>query len=192
MVNEQTHAQRPVPRRPKHLWYAWEATVGHIHTNHSADATLRLTIQPLEHYIGWSASLTWGGDSEKVEDAVGFEIALNDLWSVVDHNHNLLDTFEAATRRPADYADDSILDEPTYTVFSNLVNSTDTVFQGDWQIMITYRPIETADKRVQTRLSADNHKVNKAGSGPTLREACRNLLRNAAPVFHQYRNQKSD
>lgn len=192
MSNEQTHAQRPIPRRPKHLWYAWESTVGYIHTKHSADATLRLTIQPLEHYIAWSASLTWGGYNEKVENAVAFEIALNDLWSVVDHNHNLLDTLEAAVRRPSNYDNDSILDEPTYKIFSNLVNSTDTVFHGDWQIMISYRPVETADKRVQTRLSADNHKVNKAGNGPTLREACRNLLRNVAPTFHQYRNQKSD
>lgn len=192
MSDEQTHAHRPVPRRPKHLWYAWEATVGHIHTNHSADATLRLTIHPLEHYIGWGASLTWGSDSEKVEDKVDFAIALNDLWAVIEQNHNLIDTLAAAARRPVNYSDDAILDEPTFEVFSSLVNSTDTVFQGDWQIMITYRPVEAADKRVQTRLTADKNKVTRGGSGPTLREACRNLLRNAAPVFHQYRSQKSE
>ncbi len=192
MSDEKTHANRPLSRRPKHLWYAWEATVGYIHNTHSADATLRLTIQPEEHYIAWSASLTWGGNIEKVDDAVAFSIALNDLWSVVEQNHNLLDTLEAATRRPANYDDDNILDEPTFEVFSSLVNSTDTVFQGDWQIMISYRPIEAAEKRVQTRLTADNHKVTKSGNGTTLREACRNLLRNAAPVFHQYRNQKPE
>lgn len=191
MSDDVTHATRPMPRRPRYLWDAWEATVGHIHSKHSADATLRLTITPLEHYIGWSASLTWGGYNEKVVDKVDFSIALNDLWAVVDQNHNLIDTMEAASRRPAGFNDDNILDETTYDVFSSLVNSTDTVFQGDWQIMITYRPVETAEKRVQTRLTADNNKVTRAGNGVTLRDACRTLLRNAAPVFHQYRNQKS-
>ncbi|MGJ3238339.1 MAG: hypothetical protein ACFE0Q_06500 [Anaerolineae bacterium] len=191
MSDEKTHAQRPTPRRPKHLWYAWEATVGHIHSNHSADATLRLTIHPLEHYIGWGASLTWGTQREAVDEKVDFAIALNDLWAVIEQNHQVIKTLEAAARRPVNYADDQVLDAPTYQVFSSLINTTDTLFRGDWQILIIYRPIETADKRVQARLTADRHKVNRAGNGPTLREACRSLLRNTASVFNQYRNQLS-
>ncbi|MEO1286522.1 MAG: hypothetical protein AAFV93_02050 [Chloroflexota bacterium] len=159
-----------------------------MHITHNADATLRVTIHPLEHYIGWNATLTWGRDREEVTDKVDFAIALNDLWAVVEHNHQIFETLDAAIRRPANYADDQILDEPTYEVFSSLVNSTDTIFKGDWQIMITYRPVETANKRIHARLTADHHKVNRVGNGATLREACRGLLRNAVPDFHHYRN----
>lgn len=193
MNDEQTHAQRPFTPRPKHLWYAWEATVGYIHSNYNADATLRIMIHPLDHYIGWDASLTWGSDMEKVTDKVDFSIALMDLWTLIDHNHHLMqDSLEAQARRPVGYADDNVLDTPTYEVFSTLVNSADTVFQGDWQILITYRPIETASKRVQTRLTADKTTVIRAGNGPTLREACRDVLRHAAPVMHKYRNKRAE
>lgn len=192
MSEDKTQANRPMPRRPKFAWNAWEATVGYIHTHYSADATLRLSISPLEHYIGWGASLTWGTNSESVTDKHAFSFALDDLWALIEQNHQVLDTMEAAVRRPVNFDEDSILDERTHNVFSSLVNSTDTVFKGDWQIMIAYRPIETPDKRVQTRLTADRHNVNRAGNGATLRDACRNLLRNAAPIFQQYRNQKSE
>lgn len=184
---DETQAERPTPSRPSTAWQAWELTVGHIHQYHSADATLRLEIHPLEYIIGWDAALTWGNDTEKVTDRHAFSIALEDLWAVLEQNHRLLTTYEAAARRPVNYTEEAILDETTYSVFSSLVNATDTVFTGDWQIIIVYRPIETPAKRVQTRLTADNHQVNKAGNGPTLREACRELLRNAAPVFHQYK-----
>ena len=192
MTDDKTKADRPLPPRPKFAWDAWEATVGYIHSRHSADVTLRLKINPLEHYIGWNASLTWGADSERVEDKYAFSLALDDLWTVIEQNHQVIDTMEAAVRRPIGYDENSILNERTYSVFSSLVNTTDTVFTGDWQIMITYRPIENADKRYQTRLIADNHTVNRAGNGVTLRDACRNLLRNTAPIFHQYIKQKSE
>ncbi|MEL7432985.1 MAG: hypothetical protein AAFN11_03475 [Chloroflexota bacterium] len=190
--DDKTHAERPMPARPLTAWQAWELTVGYIHQNHSADATLRLDIHPLEHIIGWDATLSWGNDKEKVTDSPAFSIALADLWGIVEQNHRLLNTIEAATRRPINYSEDQILDTITYSVFSSLVNSTDTIFTGDWQIIIIYRPIETPSKRVQTRLTADNHKVNRAGNGATLREACRQLLRNAAPVFHQYKIQQEN
>ena len=192
MNDEQTQAHRPKPARPKHLWYAWESTVGYIHSHHSADATLRLTIHPLEHYIGWDASLTWGGDMEKVTDKVDFSIALMDLWALIEHNHHFMESSDARSRLPINYSDDNVLDTPTYEVFSTLVNSTDMAFKGDWQILITYRPIETASKRVQARLTADNNKVIRAGNGATLREACRAVLRHAAPIMHQYRNKQTD
>lgn len=192
MSNDKTLSSRPPARRPKHLWDAWEATVGYIAITHNADATLRVTIHPLEHYIGWNATLTWGTDKEYVTEKVDFSIALNDLWALVDQNHSIFQTLESAIRRPANYKDDEVLDAPTYDVFSSLVNATDTIFKGDWQIMITYRPVETANKRVHARLTADKHKVNRAGSGATLRDACRLLLRNAIPDFHQYRNHSSE
>lgn len=190
--DDETYVKRPMPVRPKFAWRAWEATIGYIHQKHSPDVTLGITIAPMTHYIGWSASLKWGQDIEEVENRHSFPIALNDLWAKIEQNHRLIDTMEAATRRPVNYSDDNILDDSTNQVFSSLVNSTDTVFSGDWQIMVSYRPIETPSKRVQTRLTADNYKVNRGGNGATLREACRNLLRNTALVFHQYRNQKSE
>lgn len=189
MSEDKTIAERPMPRRPKFAWDAWELTVGYIHSHHSADATLRLKIYPLEHYIGWGASLRWGANSESVEDEHALSLALDELWKLMEQNHQVLDTMEAAVRRPVNFDENSILDERTHTVFSSLVNATDTVFQGDWQIIIIYRPIETPNKRVQTRLTADNNKVNRAGNGATLRDACRDLLRNAATTFHQYRTQ---
>lgn len=192
MTDEKTIVERPMPRRPKFAWDAWELTVGYIHSRHSADATLRLKIHPLEHYIGWDASLRWGASSESVQDKHALSFALGDLWALVEQNHQVLDTMEASVRRPVNFDENSILDERTHKAFSSLVNSVDTVFQGDWQIIVSYRPIETPSKRVQTRLTADNNKVNRAGNGATLRDACRDLLRNTASTFHQYRNQESE
>jgi hypothetical protein len=190
MAEEKTFAERPVPKRPQWGWLAWEATVGYIHQQHSPDATLKLQIYPMKHFIGWAASLTWGDNSELVDDQTSFADALNGLWSLVEQNHEIVDSLDAATRRPKGYADDQWLDEATYDVFSRLVNTTDTVFKGDWQIILLYRPIESPEKRIQTRLLADNNAVNRGGSGPTLRDACRSLFHNAAPIYQQYKNQE--
>lgn len=187
---EQTQADRPVPKRPKWGWLAWEATVGYIHQKHNSDATLKLEVYPMEYIMGWSASLSWGDWQESVSDQQSFADALNSLWKKVEQNHNLLNSLEAAVRRPVSYGDDEWLDEVTYEAFSRLINTTDTIFQGDWQIIFLYRPVEKAEKRVQTRLIADNSVVNRGGNGPTLRDACRQLFHNAAPIYQQYRNKE--
>jgi hypothetical protein len=184
---DRTLVDRPVPKRPKWGWLAWEASVGYIHQNHSPDATLKLEIYPMEFIMGWAASLSWGEWSEAVRDQHSFADSLNNLWALVEQNHDLINSLEAAVRRPVKYEDDDWLDELTYEAFSRLINTTDTIFQGDWQIVILYRPIEIANKRVQTRLIADGAVVNRSGSGATLRDACRQLFHNAAPIYQQYR-----
>jgi hypothetical protein len=184
---EKTQADRPVPKRPRWGWMAWEATVGYIHQYHSPDAMLKLEIYPMDYIMGWAASLSWSEKQETVRDQQSFADALNQLWKLVEQNHNLVNSLEMAVRRPVNYGDDDWLDEPTYEAFSRLVNTSDTIFQGDWQIIILYRPIEVANKRVQTRLIADGTVVNNSGNGPTLRDACRQLFHNAAPIYQQYR-----
>lgn len=184
---DRTLTDRPVPKRPKWGWMAWEATVGYIHQHHSPDATLKLEIYPMEYIMGWAASLSWGEWSETVRDQQSFADSLNNLWELVEQNHDLIKSLEMAVRRPVNYGDDDWLDELTYKAFSSLVNTTDTIFHGDWQIVILYRPVETANKRVQTRLIADGSAVNRGGNGPTLRDACRQLFHNVAPIYQQYR-----
>jgi hypothetical protein len=68
---------------------------------------------------------------------------------------------------------------------------TDTVFQGDWLIVLVYRSVAEPDKRLQTRLIAEQAAVNRGGNGATLRDACRDLYHNAAPIYKKYR-QKDD
>lgn len=184
---EQTQADRPVPKRPKWGWLAWEATVGYIHQYHSPDATLKLEIYPMDYIMGWAATLSWGERHEAVHDQQSFADSLNNLWRQVEQHHNLINSLEAAVARPINYGDDEWLDELTYEAFSRLINTTDTIFQGDWQIIILYRPVESANKRVQARLIADGTVVNRGGNGPTLRDACRQLFHNAAPIYQQYR-----
>jgi hypothetical protein len=166
---------------------AWEATVGYIHQHHSPDATLKLEIYPMDYIMGWAASLSWSDWQESVRDQQSFADSLNKLWHQVDQNHDLIDSLEMAVRRPINYGDDEWLDELTYEAFSRLVNTTDTIFMGDWQIIILYRPVESPNNRVQTRLIADRTVVNRGGNGPTLRDACRHLFHNAAPIYQQYR-----
>jgi hypothetical protein len=63
---------------------------------------------------------------------------------------------------------------------------TDTVFQGDWLIVVVYRPVGEPDKRLQTRLIAEHIEVNRGGNGATLRDACRDLYHKAAPIYQKY------
>jgi hypothetical protein len=192
MDDERTQAERPAPRRPKYGWLAWEATVGYIAQNHSPDATLKMEISPNDHIIAWMASLAWGDNYEEVINKHSLADVLSSLWQQVDANHpNLLKTYEAITRRPMMYDDDSWLDEQSYDALSRLVHVTDTVFQGDWQVIVMYRPVEAPDKRLQSRLIADDNHVNRGGQGATLRDACRDVYRKAAPIYQAYRHRNA-
>lgn len=183
MTDITTIPRRPKPNRPRWGWTAWEATVGYIAQHHSPDATLKLEIHPMAHVIGWGATLSWGGQREAVTEMHSFPGALTTLWQKVEQSHDIFKSLDALAKRPADYGDDHWLDEQTYAIFSRLVNATDTVLTGDWQIIMTYRPVDMPDKRHQTRLIAQSGAISRAGRGPTLREACRSLYHNVAPVY---------
>lgn len=190
MTDDITYANRPLPRRPRWGWLAWEATIGYIVQHHSPDATLKIEIYPMPHIIGWSATITWGDVTETVTDCHSFADVMGRLWLQVESSHDIFLTPEAVFRRPTAYADDDWLDGQTYEALSRLVGATDTVFSGDWLIVMIYRPIEVAEKRLQARLIAQNSTVNRSGAGPTLRDVCRSLYHNAVPVYQQYRNQE--
>lgn len=177
----------PFPQRPRSGWAAWSATVGYIAQQYSPDATLKIEIYPMEHIIGWKASLTWGEHEVMVEDRHSLAMVLSALWQRVETLYHIFETPEDAIRKPAGFDDDNWLDERTYEVFSRLVNVTDTVFRGNWKVVVLYRPIEDPERRVQTRLIADDVKVNRGGFGPTLRDASRDLYHKAAVVYQKYR-----
>lgn len=187
---DKTNAFRPAPRRPKYGWSAWEATVGYIAQHDSPDATLKLEMYPLEYVIGWSATLTWGQEIESASDENSLADALSKLWQEVESHHRLLKDFDAASRRPANYDYDNWLDRPTFDALSNLVHLTDLVFEGDWRVIILYRPVETPKMRLQTRLLGDNSKISRGGNGATLREACRDLYVKSAPLFQKIQRNK--
>jgi len=188
MSEIKTHHARPMPQRPKWGWQAWEATVGYLGTRHNPDATLKLDIYPMQYVIGWAATLSWGEERENVSDQISLADVLRELWEKTLHNH--LDLFKnpiVVARTPRGYNDDQWLAVATHEIFSRLVHTTDTVFQGDWRIIVLYRPVERPEKRVQARLLAENNSVQRAGWGPTLHDACRALFHNAAPIYSQYR-----
>lgn len=186
-MNDSTKSERPLPKRPQWGWMAWEATVGYIAKHHSPDAMLKIEIYPGEYIIGWAASLSWGTIIEEVRDKTSLADVLSSLWRRIEQNHDLLQTMEAAVRRPANYEDNHWLDEKTYEAFSRLVSTTDTIFQGDWMVVVMYRPIEEAKHRLNTRLLAENNSINRGGHGPTLRDACRDLYHKAIPIYKKHR-----
>jgi hypothetical protein len=190
-MNDNTNHDRPVPKRPKSGWLAWEATLGYIQHHHSPDATLKMEVYPGEVIVSWAASLSWGNNFEEVRDKTSLADVLGSLWEQVIQTHDIFLTLDAAIRSPLKYADDVWLDAATYDALSRLVHVTDTVFQGDWLVVVVYRPVEVPGKRLQTRLLAENKIVNRGGNGPTLRDACRDLYQKAAPVYQKYR-QKGD
>lgn len=194
MPNEDKTRPRPVlPLRPKYGWLAWESTVGYIALQHAPDALLQIEIYPLKEVISWSASLTWGQNQEAVAERVSFGAVLSDLWREIETNHPLLlQTPEARARRPVQYDEDSWLDDATFAVFSRLVGVTETAFRGDWRIIIMYQPVENPNARVQARLLANQGEVQIGGRGPSLREACRMVFRNAAVSYKAYASRETE
>ncbi|MDQ7027428.1 MAG: hypothetical protein Q9P01_14680 [Anaerolineae bacterium] len=191
-MNDVTQHIRPAPKRPRWGWLAWEATVGYISQYHSPDATLKIEVYPGKHIVNWAASLTWGGNTEEVRDCLSLAEVLSSLWSEVEKHQDLFHSFDAAVRRPTNYADDDWLDEHTYEGLSRLIHVTDTVFQGDWLIVIVYRPVDEPDQRLKTRLIAEHIEVNRGGNGATLRNACRDLYHKAAPIYQKYRHKDDE
>lgn len=183
--NDDTHAERPKRLRQKWGWLAWQAVVGEIAERHNPDATLSLHIYPMPHIIGWGTTLQWGGRREETHEHISFPAAFDALWGLLTQHHMQM-THSLDVPEPIGYSDDAWLDDKTNEAFSRLVHVTDTVFQGEWRILIIYRPSEVPLQRVQARLIADDTRVIRAGSGATLRDASRQLYHNAAPMYKQY------
>ena len=183
-----THVKRPIPPPPRNGWLAWEATVGYISQEFSPDVTLTLEVTPGEYIIEWGANLKWGNKKEVIADKTSIGDALELLWRQVEGGHDIIRTLHAAARRPVGYGADNWLDRPSYDALSNMVHLVDLLFTGDWKIIVLYRPVEVAEKRLQSRLIANNGKVTRGGNGATLRDACRMLYMNTAPLYKNGKN----
>lgn len=184
MIDEVTQKKRPSSARPRFGWTAWEATLGYIAAQHSRDAILKLVVSSDGASLHWSAILTWAGKTEAVEERSDLGDALSKLWHVIERHHRIFHSPEAAVRRPSGYASDQWFDESTLELLNRLLHVSQSAFrQKQWLIVILYYPAEHPDMRVQMRLLADQHTTMVGARGPALREACRQLYQNAAPVF---------
>jgi hypothetical protein len=172
-----------MPQRPANGLLAWQATVGYISTEYSADAALTLKVQPGESAPRWNATMSWGATQSQVENSASLPNALRDLWIALDKATPVFKTPEDAVRQPALYKDNQWIDADTARALDSLIEVTSAVFPQDWLLMIIYRAVEVPAQRVKMRLIAKNSTVQMGGQGPSLREACRDLYRNAAPGY---------
>ena len=183
-MTDQTICFRPGPRRPEYGLQAWQSTVGYISQEHSPDAMLSMSVYPLaDASEGWTASVSWEHISEEVATMPSLPEALRALWIEVDLRHKIFKSFEDMSRRPINYDDDHWLDEGTAAILQRLIQVSATAFGLDWRIVMVYQPVEMPETRVQASLFARQDQLHVSGRGPSLREACQSLYRNAASYF---------
>ncbi|MCC6612609.1 MAG: hypothetical protein IT320_03965 [Anaerolineae bacterium] len=182
-MDSKTRRLPRLPKRPENGLLAWQATVGFISMIYSPDATLTVKVQPEGDKRVWQASIEFGGRQEQVLARASLAEALRDLWLQLEANFTVFPNPADAVRRPANFADDKWLDADTARTLDALIDLTQTVFAQDWRMMIVYQAVDTPSQRVKMRLFAHNNAVAIGGQGPSLREACRNLYRNAAPQY---------
>jgi len=179
-----TVPKRPLPRRPRYGWQAWESTVGYMSSHHSPDISLKLTVHPVaESTDEWSATLTWGKRSVVSREHASFADALRELWLSVKRDYTIFEKEAAAIRQPINYKDDDWFDERTSDLLQRLVQVNRSVFGTDWQVLIIYQPVENPDIRVQARLLAQDKTVQVGGSGAMIQDACHRLYTNTAPIY---------
>lgn len=183
MNTDDTIIMRPVPSRPETGLAAWLATVGYLASEYNPDALLALRATPgPDHAVVWAASVSWGHERYTSERGDGqLAEALRSLWLLVEREHQLFKTLEAAARRPAGYPPERWLDGETEETLNQLIRIIRPAFALDWSLIIIYKPIELPTLRVQARLIARGSSVQLSGSGSTIRAACHDLLRHAAP-----------
>ena len=186
-MSNETLPQMPVPKRPENGLLAWQATMGYISSEHSPDALLTFQATPNEGGLAWSGTITWMHNSELVNDKPSLPAAMRDLWKEVTRSHHIFNSFEAAVRQPINYRDDQWLDADTQGSLDRLLQTTAAVFGDDWKLVMVYQPVEAPALRVQVRLLARNNVVHIGGRGASLRDACRELYRNAAKDFRQFK-----
>ncbi len=184
MAKDDTLVTRPMPKRPENGLLAWQATIGYISGQYSLDALLTFQAYPLESgTVGWAAAASWGQNRESVEGAESLPVALRDLWSEVNQHHVIFETREAILKRPANYDDDRWIDADTAAILNRLLHIAGVVYGMDWRLVVIYQPVESQAVRFQARLLALDDSVQIGGQGASLREACQDVYRNAAPYF---------
>jgi hypothetical protein len=182
-IMSETIASRPLPHRPQNGLLAWEATIGYISAQYSLDAMLTIHAYPAENEVSWGAAATWGQNGEQIRDLPTLGAALSGLWRQVDRNHVIFEQREALVKRPANYADNEWLDADTNVILERVLQVTKTVYSNDWLLVFVYQPVESPDMRCQARLIAQSESVKTSGRGASVRDACRDLYRNAAHHF---------
>ena len=184
MSGDDTITRRPTPKKPATGLLAWQATTGYIQEEYQTDAVFSIFVHPaLNGSLRWAATLSWSGFNQEVERMPTLAAALDSLWHEVESRHHIFKSLDAMSKRPSNYAENEWIDEATAVTLDRLIQVTSRAFQRDWMITIMYRPIITPNERVQTSLSAQSNQVQVIGHGPSIREACQLLYRNAAVYF---------
>ena len=183
-MDDNTIITRPLPKRPETGLLAWLATIGYLGTEYSPDAMLTIRAVPNggDAFL-WSGAVSWGQENITIQDCHTLADVLRDLWKSVEREHKIFKTLESASRRPANYPPDRWVDEDTKTTLERLLAVTESVFEQQWMLIIVYQAVENPNLRVQARLLAKDNSVHIGGRGTTIRDACRDLYRNAAPDY---------
>jgi hypothetical protein len=111
--------------------------------------------------------------------------ALRSLWLKVEAHHKLFKTLDAAVRRPVNYDDVEWLDEATQTALDRMFQVVEAASDSGWRLAITYQAVDNPDVRVCVSLYAQDGTPQVDASGPSLRDACQNMYRNAASYFRR-------
>ncbi len=182
-MNDKTIEVRRLPQRPSNGLLAWQATVGYITSDIAGDALLMMRAQPREGAVGWYASIGWTGITTQSVERDTLPHVLRDLWVQLESVHPVYTVAEDRVRQPAFYAENQWLDSDTSRAVESLLEVTASVFQAGWALVFVYQAVDSPSQRVKARLVAKQDTVQISGQGPTLREACRDLYRHAAPNY---------
>jgi hypothetical protein len=183
MNDNKTIQIRRMPQRPPNGLLAWQATIGYITQELSADAVLMLRVQPREQGVGWYASVGWAGIPTQAIEGDTLPQVLRELWLQLAKVHAVFKTEEERVRQPVLYPENAWLDADTHRALDSLIELTSAVFSGEWSLIFFYQAVDSPSHRVKARLIAKDNTVQISGQGPTLREACRDLYRHAAPNY---------
>jgi hypothetical protein len=183
MNDNKTIQIRRLPQRPANGLLAWQATIGFITSEISPDAALMMRVQPREDKLGWSASVAWTGLPAQSSEGESLAQVLRELWVKLEQVHTIFTTVEDRVRQPAHYQDHQWLDADTSRALDSLIDLTGAVFHHQWSLLFVYQSVDSPSQRVKARLLAKEDTVQISGQGPTLREACRDLYRHAAPNY---------
>ena len=183
-MSEETIVSRPMPSRPSNGLLAWLSTVGYLSMQYNLDCSLSIEVRPGElGAVLWSASASWGQNTEQISRRPTLPAALRDLWREVDRNHVIFESREALLRRPVNYSDDEWLDADTQKLLDRTLEIASSVYGSDWNLTLIYRPVELPSERFVAQLAARQGTVSSAGQGAGLRQALQDLFRSAAPDF---------
>jgi hypothetical protein len=183
LVNDKTLQLRRLPRRPETGLLAWQATVGYISQEYSADATLTFAALPHADSILWQSTLSWDQNRVSIGNQPSLPASLNNLWEAVNSEYTIFKKNEDRIRQPAFYQDHQWLDAETSKTLDRLTQITHAAFTQDWTLIIVYQSVENPALRVKTRLIARGNSIQVGGQGASVAEACRDLYRHAAPNY---------